>query len=26
MQWDLDYLLQLWTAIKEASLDAPRHS
>ncbi|MGY2182727.1 ribonuclease E [Pseudomonas agarici] len=21
MQWDLDYLLQLWTAIKEASLD-----
>ena len=21
MQWDLDYLLQLWTAIKEASQD-----
>ena len=24
MQWDLDYLLQLWTAIKEASLDRSR--
>ena len=23
MQWDLDYLLQLWTAVKEASQDRP---
>ena len=23
MQWDLDYLLQLWTAVKEASADRP---
>lgn len=26
MQWDLDYLLQLWTAIKEPPWIVPRRS